>query len=322
MKLEEKITTLRKQNLWSQEELAFRLDVSRQAVSKWESGSAIPDMDKIIKMSELFNVSTDFLLKEENRESSSNMTNGRYVSKEDSEEYIDIVKSTSMKFAFAVFLCIISPITLIILAGLNNIDKLSTTFAVGTGLAVLLILVAIAVVIFIVNGSKMKKYEYIEYEKVVISTDIKNSIRTQKDNDFQRRVTLTAIGVALCILASLPLILVAVFEGEDMLVLVMTSLLIFLVGVGVFLIIQGNLLNSAYLKLLQDGEYTASKKRIAKKLSYFEGVYWCFITAIYLVVSFMTNRWGITWIVWPIAAAIFGLINAIFNANAKEDDNK
>lgn len=66
MKLEEKIALLRKQKGWSQEELAFRLDVSRQAVSKWEMGASLPEVDKILKMSELFGCSTDYLLKEEN----------------------------------------------------------------------------------------------------------------------------------------------------------------------------------------------------------------------------------------------------------------
>lgn len=64
MKLEEKITLLRKKQGWSQEELAFRLDVSRQAVSKWEIGDSMPDLDKIIKMSEIFSVTTDYLLKD------------------------------------------------------------------------------------------------------------------------------------------------------------------------------------------------------------------------------------------------------------------
>ena len=64
MKLEEKIAFLRKKNGWSQEELAFRLDVSRQAVSKWEMGASLPDLDNVLKMSELFSCSTDYLLKE------------------------------------------------------------------------------------------------------------------------------------------------------------------------------------------------------------------------------------------------------------------
>ena len=65
MKLAEKIMALRKQRGWSQEELAQQLSVSRQSVSKWESGASVPDLDKILKMSEIFDVSTDALLKEE-----------------------------------------------------------------------------------------------------------------------------------------------------------------------------------------------------------------------------------------------------------------
>ena len=61
----DKIITLRKRNGWSQEELAEQLGISRQSVSKWESGGSIPDLDKIIRMSSLFGVSTDYLLKEE-----------------------------------------------------------------------------------------------------------------------------------------------------------------------------------------------------------------------------------------------------------------
>ena len=56
---------LRKEQGWSQEELAVRLGVSRQSVSKWESMASLPDLDKILKMSELFGVSTDYLLKDE-----------------------------------------------------------------------------------------------------------------------------------------------------------------------------------------------------------------------------------------------------------------
>ena len=65
MILAEKIMQLRKKNGWSQEELAGRLGVSRQSVSKWESAMSIPDLDKILQMSQVFEVSTDYLLKDE-----------------------------------------------------------------------------------------------------------------------------------------------------------------------------------------------------------------------------------------------------------------
>ena len=62
MILADKIARLRKQNGWSQEELAARMNVSRQAVSKWESAASVPELDKIIRLSEIFGVSTDYLL--------------------------------------------------------------------------------------------------------------------------------------------------------------------------------------------------------------------------------------------------------------------
>ncbi len=60
----EKLLNLRQEKGWSQEELAEKLQVSRQSISKWESGKTLPDSDKIILLSGLFSVTTDFLLKE------------------------------------------------------------------------------------------------------------------------------------------------------------------------------------------------------------------------------------------------------------------
>ena len=65
MILADKIIELRKKNGWSQEDLAEKLGVSRQSISKWEGAQSIPDMNKIIMISDIFGVSTDFLLKDE-----------------------------------------------------------------------------------------------------------------------------------------------------------------------------------------------------------------------------------------------------------------
>ena len=65
MKLSEKILTLRKQNGMSQETLAEKLDVSRQAVSRWEVGSAQPDASNVLQLSKLFGVTADYLLNDE-----------------------------------------------------------------------------------------------------------------------------------------------------------------------------------------------------------------------------------------------------------------
>lgn len=63
MNISDRIQTLRKAKGMSQEQLADAVGVSRQAVSKWESEQASPDLDKVVIMSELFDVTTDYILK-------------------------------------------------------------------------------------------------------------------------------------------------------------------------------------------------------------------------------------------------------------------
>lgn len=63
MDFSEKLLTLRKSKDLTQEQLAEQLNVSRQSISKWESGQALPELDKIIALSDIFNVTTDYLLK-------------------------------------------------------------------------------------------------------------------------------------------------------------------------------------------------------------------------------------------------------------------
>lgn len=65
MNLADKIIQLRKKKGWSQEELAEMINVTRQSVSKWESRASMPDLDKIVRLSEIFGVTVDYLLKDE-----------------------------------------------------------------------------------------------------------------------------------------------------------------------------------------------------------------------------------------------------------------
>ena len=69
MALSEKLYTLRKKSGLSQEQLAEQLKISRQAISKWESGASSPESDKLIALSNYFNVSLDYLMKEDNEQS-------------------------------------------------------------------------------------------------------------------------------------------------------------------------------------------------------------------------------------------------------------
>ena len=66
MKFNERLLELRKKNGWSQEELGYKLDVSRQTISKWESGQTTPELEKLRTLSKIFDISVDELINEEN----------------------------------------------------------------------------------------------------------------------------------------------------------------------------------------------------------------------------------------------------------------
>ena len=116
MILADKIISLRKKAGWSQEELAEQLGVTRQSVSKWEGAQSVPDMDKVVQMSRLFGVTTDFLLKDEIEEQAAVPAEEksilRRVTMEQAADYLARRKAAAPKVALAVLLCVISPVTL------------------------------------------------------------------------------------------------------------------------------------------------------------------------------------------------------------------
>ena len=174
MILAEKIMEERKKNGWSQEELAEKLSVSRQAVSKWESAQSIPDLQRVIQLSEIFGVSTDYLLKDECEtpqpiegvEPSDKDFPLKKVSVEEANDFMEVRKKNAPKIAAAVASCIVSPSVLIFLAGLSEaqIGNISEGVAASVGLVCLLGFVAAAVFTFISCGMQTKRFEFLENE--------------------------------------------------------------------------------------------------------------------------------------------------------------
>lgn len=177
MILADKIINLRKKNGWSQEELAEKLGVSRQSISKYESAQSIPDLDKILKLSEIFGVTTDYLIKDELEEEEYTSSHPQEkesdrvihkVTMEMANEYLQIIDWSAGKIAFATMLCILSPIALLMLGAMSEMPNyhMSENAAAGIGVCALLVLVTIAVTIFILCGMKRKKYEFLEKEDI------------------------------------------------------------------------------------------------------------------------------------------------------------
>ena len=97
MNIADRIQYLRKQKGYSQEELADKVGVSRQAVTKWETGAGIPDIENMISISNLFNISIDELICNER----TSLKTSEYLFESITEYDIDKIKSYDMKFGGA-----------------------------------------------------------------------------------------------------------------------------------------------------------------------------------------------------------------------------
>jgi len=322
----EKLIKLRKQNGWSQEDLAIHMGVSRQSVSKWESMTSIPDLDKIVKLSQLFGVSTDYLLKDEVEDIGKSVAYPaideprdvcmrRKVTLDEATRYMQAAEHAAWTIATGVAGCIASPIILLILAQCaeSRIFSISENMASGLGVACLLVLIASSVMLFVLTGSRMKKYEYLETELLDLEYGIAGIVETKKENYANTHKWSVTLGVGLCILSVVPLFLAIGFTENDMILVAMICILLLLVASGVFLLVRAMTMQESYEKLLEEGDYTPEKKVQAKKNENLSTAYWCCVVAIYLLWSFLTMDWQITWIVWPVAGVFYGAVCAIAN---------
>lgn len=322
MMLSEKIMTLRKKKGWSQEELAEKLDISRQSVSKWESASSLPDIDKIIQLSHIFGVTTDWLLKDEEetevvpREEEYEEADVKVVSMEEAGRFIDLERKLAIPRALATALCVLSPIPLILLSGISEFGNMAITedMAGGVGVTVLLILVAVGVAVLVFAENRLEKYEYIEKEIITLQYGVKG-MTSKKKEEFSGIYNLCITsGTVLCILGVVPLMMMAAFSAADIVYIYGVCILLAVVSVAVLMFVWAGCIRGSYDKLLQEGDYAAEKKAVERKTSFFPGAYWCLVVAVFLAWGFHGDSWKTAGMVWPVAALIFVVIQCILKA--------
>lgn len=331
MILADKIINLRKKNGWSQEELAEKLGVTRQSVSKYEGAQSIPDLDKILKLSEIFGVTTDYLIKDELEEEEyvpsqmqeNESESDRIVHKvtmEMANEYLQIIDWTAGKTAFATMLCILSPIVLLMLGAMSEMPNyhISENAAAGIGICVLIVLIAIAVMIFILCGMKTKKYEFLEKEYIETVYGVSGMVKEKRDAYHSTYVTQLVIGIACCICSVIPLFGTLAVSESDFYMVSAVCMLLTLVAIGTYFIVRSAAKMNAMNQLLEEEDYTRQKKHENKKMSGPVTVYWLIATAIYLAWSFTTNDWDRTWIIWPVVGVLFPAFYAIVSGIRKK----
>lgn len=321
----DKLIQLRKKAGWSQEELAEQMHVTRQSVSKWEGAQSVPDLEKMVRLSELFGVTTDYLLKDkiEDLECSIPADDGstlRRVSLEEANAFLAVKAATAKSIALAVFLCIVSPICLLILGAVSEVPDygLADSVAGGIGMILLLLFVTIAVAIFIASGRKTAPYDYLEKEIFETEFGVSGMAAERKAQYSKTYTRNQIIGAGLCIMALIPFFGGAVFPDENELLLtVMLAVSFVLAGIGVGFLIRSGIVWASYEKLLQEGDYSKEKKERQSITAAVFSTYWFVTTAIYLGYSLSTNNWGYSWIIWVVAGVIFPAVVMITNLLGK-----
>lgn len=213
MKLGQKIAELRKKSGLSQEALAEKMNVSRQAVSKWESNQSIPDIQKIVDLSELFGVTTDYLLKngtpsfELPGKSSEEKIEKALpaITDQEIDQYLEVAKKAAHFESLSIALLFVALATFCLFLSFTFIaSRISGTIAYTAPI----VIIAIALGYFIHAKLMIREFKSITQKKFAL-TSTQNYLIDSSAHEFRKKNNRRIIiGVVLCILAIIPLILI------------------------------------------------------------------------------------------------------------------
>lgn len=318
MILAEKILKLRKESGMSQEELAEKLNVSRQSVSKWESAAVYPELDKILQLAGVFGVTTDYLLKDD-------MEQLTYTGKEESRcprvslqaanEFLDVKVAHAKRTALAAVLFVLCPVPVVFLDGASqaHMIPLAEDVAGGIGAVLLLLFVALGCVVSISASSWMRRFAYLRSGNFELEYGVEGVIREKWNASEHRRVAFLSLSIALIILSVTPLVIAGSLGAQDTVLIFLTGLMFMLIAASVGMIIATAAVPAGCATLLSEEVSGRTDSRTNRnKVKKFRGIYWPIVVAAYLLWSFLTRDWGISWVVWPVAALVGAGISSIW----------
>lgn len=191
MTLGQKLKILLKEKNMTQEEFAEQLDVSRQAVGKWVNDKGVPEVNKLIQISNMFGVSLDYLLKEEGRESAA-AESGYYVSGEMLEGYLNYHKQNRKR--------IIGGISLMMAA--NIFDEIGAPYGNGLleGLYWIVTLAGLALLIW--QYFQTKKYQEIKREKLIFDSKVYEEFKLRRESERKRYALMAIAGMVILVVGT------------------------------------------------------------------------------------------------------------------------
>ena len=237
------------------------------------------------------------------------------MSLEEASRYLELRRAAAPRLALATFLCVISPIALILLGGLSEYTaRVTENAAAGIGLSVLIVLVAAAVGIFLTCGAKAKAFAFLETEPFETEYGVSGMVKQRRQDFEQTANRLNLIGTILCIVSVLPLFVSMCLTGSDLMYIGAVCLLLGFVALACIAFVYAGTQTAAMEKLLEEGDYTRQRKSKSRLVGTVSVCYWLGVTAIFLFYTF--GPYGnaqpkYSWFIWAIAGILYGAVMAV-----------
>lgn len=181
-------------------------------------------------------------------------------------------------------------------------------------------LAAIAVTIFVYSGLQISEYEVLKKEDFDLEYGVKGIVSEKKKNFKNKYNMHIVLGIILCFIGVIFLVSFSV-ALEDLYIIIAVCILLLCCSVATYLFTYAGMIMGTYNLLLREEEYAQDKKS-RSIIDAFSSCYWLIITGVYLLISFLTENWGLTWIIWPIAGVVFAAIVTILDATLKNKKDK
>ncbi|MBR3673307.1 MAG: helix-turn-helix domain-containing protein [Clostridia bacterium] len=299
MSLSENLQNLRKIKNMSQEELAEKLNVSRQAVSKWESGNGYPETEKIITICDIFDCSMDELVKGKISEDI----------KSEKNNYDLIMTKTSKGIAIGVTLILIGVSIMLTILGLAPNEQAENQYSL-IGVIAILIGVVFAVPLFIINGTKVDDFKK---KNPVIANVYSEDELDEGKSKYTKFIALGISIILIGVVVMMALLGFKVFENDTMPV----AVLMYFVTIGASLIVYSGKMQDKFDIEKYNKENSEEYKQNDEKVSKICGIIMILATIIYLVWGFALKMWHINWIVFPVGGMLCGITAIILGKDGK-----
>ena len=274
----------------TQEQLAEKLEVSRQTISKWESGVSYPEMEKLLQLCDLFNCNMDLLLRGK----------AEIVNVEDHANYDIFMNKHAFWVATGVSVIILGLSAQTMMTSILNLSSLAN--------ATFLSFVLIAVIIFIVKGMQFNHFrkKHPKIKLIYTKDEVDNFMSSKFPIYIAVGVTLIFVGVIMN---------TAIPNGK-----IYNSIFLLLVAISVWLFVYSGIQKNKYDITLynEENEFGQSyKNKVDDKIGAICGSIMLLAVISFLISGLVYQQWHINWIAFPIGGILCGIVSIIMNAFKK-----